>query len=122
MLVISSVITAGLIYGLNSILLKLFGVRVVTSFGPVGEELIKTFVAVVFAVDIVLSHVAFGVIEGLWDFNRNSKHGWQACILSIVAHAVFGLITIAAYQKTTYVLVGVFAATLAHWLWNVYFV
>lgn len=112
---------AGLSFLLNRLLLKYIGIKVVISYSPVVEELTKTLCSYYLAADILLTHIIFGILEAVYDwFNRHSgERGAIAALLSIIGHTLFGAVTIALFNLSGSIFLGIFAAVCVHLIWNV---
>lgn len=103
----------------NKALLKIFGPKIIISYSPLVEESTKTLFAYCIGADILLTHVAFGAVEASYDFYHSKNFRWQAAMLSIVAHSLFGIITVITYQLSDSILIGLLLGFTAHWLGNI---
>lgn len=128
----------------NRLALKIFGPPVIIYIVPLVEELAKTGLAVLFNASIIMVHVSFGLIEGIYDFfytvgeykrscgikkaNAGTscqrslfnarKTGLSAGLVSLAGHLLYGLVTAWAFTQSGQIAVGVAGGYLVHMLWN----
>jgi hypothetical protein len=81
------------------------------------EESLKTGVAFFFGADILVTHIAFGLIEAVYDWWQSRERGKVAAILSVVGHGLFGWITVAVTGMTG-IYIGLAAGIISHLVWN----
>ncbi len=88
-------LAAGVIaYFANTFLISRCGSRAVCYLTPAIEELLKSGLAVLFAGDIMASHVVFGAAEAVHDYAASpGSINMRAAIMSMVSHLVFGGVT-----------------------------
>jgi hypothetical protein len=110
-------LAAGSSFLLNRLLLKLVGVRVIITLSPVLEETLKTLSAYFFSVDILVTHLIFGVIEAVYDWLQTNGRGIAAALLSIAGHGLFGVMTVLTAQATG-IYIGLAAGIVTHLIWN----
>ena len=84
---------------------------------PVGEEILKTSLALIFKTSIIFTHLVFGILEAIWDIKKNTR-GLKPGLMALVTHSIFGLITWYGFKITGYVSPGLMAAILLHIAWN----
>ncbi|KUK81330.1 MAG: putative membrane protein [Pelotomaculum thermopropionicum] len=84
---------------------------------PLAEESAKTLPAVILGADIFLTHLFFGVVEGIWEFISVSRGGIYAALAAVGGHSIFGALTFLVFMQagTAPALV---AGYLAHAAWN----
>lgn len=83
---------------------------------PLVEEVSKTAPAVLFGGDILLTHLSFGAVEGIWEY-FNRRNGFYAGLAALASHSVFGFITLSVYRVYA-MLPALAAGFLAHTAWN----
>lgn len=110
---------AALSFLLNRALLRHTGRVAVISYSPAVEEMAKTLLAYYLGADILATHVAFGVLEGGFDWYNYHRDGHKAAMLSLVGHSLFGALTVAALSFTDSVWLAVLVGLIAHLAWNV---
>jgi hypothetical protein len=84
---------------------------------PLAEELAKTLPAVILGADIFLTHLVFGVVEGIWELFSVSRGGIYAGLAAVAGHAIFGAITFWVIMQAGTV-PALVAGYLAHAAWN----
>ena len=104
---------------LNRLLLRLLGARVIIGYGPAVEEAAKTLLSYWLGADIILTHVTFGLIEGVYDWFVSQSDGFKAALMSILGHTLFGLITVAAAILFASIWLGLASGILVHIMYNV---
>ena len=109
---------AALSFLVNKTLVKYIGPPVVLTWGPVVEELAKTLLAWYLGADVLLTHIAFGVIEGGYDWLTGGRRSAQAALSSLAGHTLFGSITIGLLSLTGTVWLALAGAIVAHAAWN----
>lgn len=107
---------AGAAWLANGKLMYSYGNRAVIYLGPAVEETLKTGLAVLVGAPILLTHVFFGLFEGLWEYTT-CRRGKIAAVASILTHLVYGLIALMVYGLLG-IIPAILAAYLAHLLWN----
>ena len=110
---------AALSFLLNRAALKYIGVTVVITYGPVLEEMAKTLLAFYLGGDILVTHIAFGVIEGVYDWTTADNRRLAAAMMSILGHSLFGALTVATLFFSGSILTAVIVSSLVHLVWNV---
>jgi len=87
----------------------------VSLWGPLGEELLKTGLAVTLGGSLALTHFTFGLVEGCWEWKRGRKGAaWGA----IAGHTFFGLCSSLAWQVAGSFLGAWMAGAAMHVGWN----
>ncbi len=119
MVILVAILSATAAFVINQVLLKYLGVRIITSYSPIVEELLKTFLPYFLKMDILAVHVLFGILEGVWDLRIGGRFSGIAMLLSILSHACFGIVTVTVFQATQTIAFGFISAILFHWLWNI---
>ncbi|SMB86495.1 hypothetical protein SAMN00017405_1167 [Desulfonispora thiosulfatigenes DSM 11270] len=117
MYLIAGLIAALLAWGANVVLLKKWGEAALLVLTPIQEEIFKTSLAIFFGGSIILTHVIFGIIEGIWDMKFNIK-GLIPGILAVVIHSFFGFITWIVYIKWGNLSFAIMIAIIMHIMWN----
>lgn len=115
-------IITGLIAAAASFLANRFTYRVWSESAllgpiPLAEEVAKTMIAYLLGASIFYTHLVFGIAEAFLDWH-GQKRGIPAAVSAIVAHSVFGLITVSATRMTGTLGVGIVVAFFAHAVWN----
>lgn len=103
----------------NRLLFKHLGPRVIISYGPAVEETAKTMLAYWLGADILLTHISFGVLEGIYDRLGAKQSGLKPVMMSILGHTVFGAATLAALAASTSIWIGLASGVLIHIVYNV---
>ncbi len=98
----------------NRYLVKKLGNKAIIFIIPLLEEIFKTGSYYFFAKNLLLVHLIFGIVEGLFDY-YNSK---IAALSAILSHLTFGYITLLVWEISYSLLIGVFFSALVHILWN----
>ncbi|MHB1126028.1 MAG: hypothetical protein ACYC2T_03580 [Bacillota bacterium] len=117
-----SYLTAGLIAALgswvvNRNLIKWEGNKVIISLLPIVEEVFKTGTAVSLGSSIILTHMIFGAVEGLYDL-RTRGGGVPAALVSLAGHWLFGYMTTTGSRLTGSLAGGMLLGIGAHLFWN----
>jgi hypothetical protein len=84
---------------------------------PLVEETSKTTASVLFGGDILLTHLAFGAVEGFWEY-FNRRNGYYAGLAALASHSIFGFITFLVYHFYGTLTPALAAGILAHIAWN----
>ncbi|MGI6113709.1 MAG: hypothetical protein ACOYEJ_06260 [Mahellales bacterium] len=117
--IISVVVVAALCYFINKAAIKAAGNNAIVCIVPFIEEGLKTFVTLGLGGIVLLTHISFGIIEGIYDyFNSDKKINLTASVISVVSHSIFGAITTLGFVLFKNWHVGMIAASLSHVLWN----
>ncbi|EEG76618.1 hypothetical protein [Dethiobacter alkaliphilus] len=115
-------IVAGLLASAAAFAANRFVYRVwrdVVLLGPVPllEEVAKTMAAQMLGASILYTHVVFGLTEAILDW-RGRRRGLPAAVSALLAHSIFGLLTVAVARSTGNLGAGIVAAFLGHAVWN----
>lgn len=115
-------IIAGLMAAAVSFLANRFTYRVWSEAAllgpiPLAEEVAKTMIAYFFSTSIFYTHLIFGITEALLDWH-GQRRGVPAAVSALIAHSLFGLITVAATRMSGITGMGIAAAFFAHAVWN----
>ncbi|MDW7649796.1 MAG: hypothetical protein SCK29_02900 [Bacillota bacterium] len=84
---------------------------------PLAEEVIKTMLAYSLGAGIFLTHLVFGIMEAILDW-RGQSRGLPAAASAVIAHSIFGLVTVVVSQKAGMLGAGIAISFLVHALWN----
>ena len=81
--------------------------------------MLKTGFALVLEGNVILSHIAFGAVEGVYDLWENrGTTAYLAGLAGFISHIVFGLITEYSKRYFNSYLLGLLLAITAHIAWN----
>ena len=94
--IITALFAASIAYVFNTLIIKKLGISVLTDIVPIGEEFIKTFLAVKYNAHIISVHLIFGTVEALSDFYAGEK---TAAAMSVISHGLFGLLAVIVYNN-----------------------
>jgi hypothetical protein len=121
MVYVIACLMAGLSFLLNRLLLKYIGIKVVISYSPVLEELCKTMCPYFFGTNILITHIIFGTLEAGYDWYKQQRgqRGMIAAILSVIGHTLFGGVTLALFNLSGSIFLGIFVAICIHLMWNI---
>lgn len=108
---------ASLSFLLNRVLLKQLGNITIITLSPLVEESAKTLLAFYLGADILVTHIVFGVLEAVYDW-QNTRYKLQAGLLSIIGHGLFGGITVGILALCGNIWLGLAGGTGLHLLWN----
>ena len=112
-----------LVYYANKIVCQKIGILAVVTYSPFIEEAAKTLIPYFLNTSILITHIVFGFIEGVYDYLKSfSLIGIKAAVISIGGHTVFGLITITVISMTESVILAVLLTGLTHLAWNRYII
>lgn len=111
-------LAAAVVYGLNRRAARVMGEKAITVAGPAIEELAKTLASVLLGAPLVETHLAFGVIEAVYDMSQGTRAGAPAVILSTGGHTLFGIVTYMVTLWSGSWQAGTIAAVFAHAIWN----
>jgi len=103
----------------NRLALKVMGAREIVLLAPLIEEAAKTGAAVLTGSPLILTHGAFGLIEGVYDAWNAGLQGLQAGVTSFAGHLFYGYITFMVMQRHHSWLYAILSGYLLHMLWNV---
>ncbi|GAB6179114.1 hypothetical protein JCM14036_04330 [Desulfotomaculum defluvii] len=102
---------------INGWVLNFLGNRGIAFLTPLVEETAKTFWAILLKTSLVYTHIGFGLVEALVELKRRGVKGvWAACT-AIIAHSLFGLLTVRVYSASN-LLVALIVTYLVHTIWN----
>jgi Zn-dependent protease len=106
-------------FWLSSRMLKAVGDRALVIHIPVIEETGKTVIALLLNGNVVISHLAFGAAEALYDlYNSPKKYCITAALLSLVSHSLIGYLTCIALRVLCHPVLVIIIASIIHSLWN----
>ena len=115
------ILAASLCYFLNSRLLRYWGNGYLVTLGPLLEEISKSWLAYELGAALLFTHLAFGIIEGSYEYFYD-KNGQRSAGLSVIIHSLFGLVTTVLWQKTASFWVAVGIVVLLHAAYNLWVV
>ena len=115
---VAACLIAPLCFLVNKGLLKYLGPRVVYTWGPAVEETAKTLLPWLVGGDILVTHMTFGLLEGVYDCFTANVHPGRAAVGSLAGHTLFGFITSALLWQTGLLVPALAAAIAIHMLWN----
>ncbi len=81
------------------------------------EEFLKTYGGFLVGY-ILITHLTFGIIEGLVDIRNNGTRGILPSIFSVLGHWAFGYLTIVVFNLTGTLLYGVLTGIFTHVIYN----
>ncbi|WP_418791331.1 hypothetical protein [Phosphitispora sp. TUW77] len=102
----------------NWLAIKTMGAREIVMLAPLIEEAAKTGSAVLTGSSLILTHAAFGLIEGFYDAWDAGLQGLQAGAASLAGHLFYGYVTFLVMQRHNSLLYAVLSGYLLHMLWN----
>lgn len=108
---------ASLSFILNRLLLKYLGNLTIITVSPVIEETAKTLLAYYLDADVLATHVAFGVLEAVYDW-YHSVFKVKAVAFSIIGHSLFGLLTVGIFFLSANIWLGLASGIIVHLIWN----
>lgn len=111
------VMAAVLAWQVNKFFLGLWAGKGWVYLAPLVEETSKTAAAVLFGGDILLTHLAFGAVEGSWEY-FNRSNGYYAGLAALASHSIFGFVTLYVYRFFDFLPPALIAGFLAHIAWN----
>lgn len=91
-------------------------------WAPLFEEFLKTFAALFIKGSLLFSHLAFGIVECIFDFVRDGKRKMNvaAAIFAVFSHMSFGIIVYITVKMGYSIFAGYFLSSLVHLLWNLF--
>lgn len=114
---LTGVLAAALVWQLNKVITFLLPSRPVL-LAPLGEEVVKTLLAVLLGANIFLAHFFFGAVEGVWEMFSVRRGGFYTGLSALASHSIFGYITVFVYETWGILLLALAAGYLAHVAWN----
>ena len=108
---------AVLAYFINGFAMRIWQDSALLGPIPLVEEAAKTILAFFFGAGILLTHLMFGIMEAVFDWQGENKR-LSAAASAMVAHSVFGLVTVVAAQAAGMLGMGIVVAFFVHVLWN----
>lgn len=115
----SGLLAALFSYYINSKALKVLGDTAITYGAPVLEEMLKTGFALVLGGNVLLAHITFGAVEGVYDIWENrGTTAHLAGLVGFISHIAFGLITEYSKRYFNSYLLGLLLAISSHIAWN----
>jgi hypothetical protein len=114
--------TAGLLaaaaaFAINRFIYSVWKDTVLLGPVPLVEEVAKTMTALLLGTSVLYTHLVFGLTEAVLDW-RTARSGLMAAVSALVAHGVFGIVTVTVIRQTQITGAGIVAAFLTHALWN----
>jgi hypothetical protein len=114
---IAGLLSAAAAFCVNRLIFRVYYDAALFAHVPLVEEVAKTMVAHFLGANILYTHLVFGLIEALLDWRGEAK-GMSAAASAMIAHGVFGFLTVAVIGLTGVLGVAIVVSFLAHALWN----
>jgi hypothetical protein len=119
---IAGIISAAVSIPLNRLLMNWLGNAAFVCAIPVVEETVKTVASIALHSNVVLTHVTFGIAEGLCDawLSREpmSRKTRYAALSSIAAHSLFGFTHLVSNRLFLSNAVAFMSSVAMHVIWN----
>ncbi|WP_027339791.1 hypothetical protein [Halonatronum saccharophilum] len=113
-LIFPGILASFLAFIINRYLVFNFGNKVIVYLIPLLEEVLKSGLYYIFGSSLILTHLIFGIIEGIFDYLDSRV----AALTAVISHLLFGYITIYIWDLVGNLLVGVLVTILVHTIWN----
>ncbi|PRX26496.1 hypothetical protein BX659_12087 [Orenia metallireducens] len=97
----------------NRYLVSRIGNQAIVYIIPILEESLKTVSCYIFGANLILVHLIFGIIEGIFDYFNNKI----AALLAVLSHLLFAYITLTLWNLSNIVL-AILITSLIHIGWN----
>lgn len=115
---LSGTLAAVLAWLFNSFLIARWGKEAIWLAAPLVEESLKTGLALLLGTSLFISHLLFGLAEGIFDVLRPGRDDLPAGISGLISHGVYGWLTQTVWLASGNIWLGVAAALVVHMLWN----
>ncbi len=116
-------IAALLALKINRAMVNRFGEGAVKFLIPIGEEGLKTGLALLFGLSVPVVHLSFGLYEAGYDLLANPGSGstkrWTAALLAITGHGLFGWVTWQLIRLKGSIILAAVSASAVHVVWNI---
>jgi len=116
--IIAGILAAAISWVVNRAVLNMIGARVIIVSAPFVEEAAKSGLALATGSSIVLTHVVFGLIEGVYDAWDSGYRGISAGLVSLAGHTFYGYITYKIWQHYIGFGLALAGGYIVHLLWN----
>lgn len=121
--ILAGVVAALISYMSNKLALKKIGNIGIIIAVPFIEEVSKTVLALILNTSLIVTHLIFGLIEGIYDIvNSSEDAGIWAALVSLISHSAFGAATFLTMRAGYSIYWGIFLAWLLHSGWNWYII
>ncbi|OCL25751.1 hypothetical protein U472_15635 [Orenia metallireducens] len=111
--VFTGLLASFLAFIINRYLVSIIGNQAIIYIIPIIEEILKTTLFYIFGGNLILVHLIFGIIEGIFDYLNNKV----AALLAVLSHLLFAYITLTIWNLSNIVL-AILTASLIHMAWN----
>lgn len=111
--VFTGLLAAFLAFIINRYLVYRLGNEAIIYIIPILEELLKTGFYYIFGGNLIIIHLIFGLIEGIFDYFNNKL----AALLALISHLSFGYITLIIWKASNLAL-AILVTSLIHMSWN----
>jgi len=115
---IAGALAAGVSWTGNRAALKLIGTKGIVVLTPLIEESAKTGSAFLIGSPLLLTHAAFGMVEGVYDSWEAGMKGITAGLTSLLGHSFYGYVANLAWNRYGEFPAAVLAGYVAHMMWN----
>ncbi|MCK8826757.1 hypothetical protein MWH25_03230 [Natroniella acetigena] len=109
-----AMVVALLAFMINRQFVIKFGNQTILYLIPLVEEVLKSGGFYLLGGNLILVHLGFGIIEGVFDYLDSTL----AAILAIISHLLFGYLTLFILEQTGQLLLGIVIVGLVHSYWN----
>ncbi|WP_408955225.1 hypothetical protein [Natroniella sp. ANB-PHB2] len=109
-----AMLVALLAFIINRQLVIKLGNQTILYLIPLVEEVLKSGGFYLLGGNLILIHLGFGIIEGLFDYLDSTL----AAILAIVSHLLFGYLTLFIFEQTGQLLLAIVIVGIVHSYWN----
>ncbi|MCK8817028.1 hypothetical protein MWH28_06535 [Natroniella sulfidigena] len=103
-----------LAFTINRQLVIKFGNETMFYLIPLVEEILKSGGFYLLGGNLVIIHLGFGIIEGIFDYLDSTL----AAILAVISHLIFGYLTLVIFEQTGELLLAILMVGLVHSYWN----
>jgi len=118
LVLIASALAAAVSWLGNRAALHFIGIKGIIVAGPLVEEAAKSGAAVLTGSSLVLTHGAFGLIEGIYDAWGGGAKAVPAALVSLFGHLFYGYVAYLTWRKQGVFWAAVLAGYVVHMLWN----
>lgn len=119
--IFAGIIAAIFAYLFNMWTIKRLGDTAIIIIVPFIEEVFKTLAPIIMGANIIIAHLVFGLIEGVYDIVNSPKRiGKWAALVSVISHSVFGIVTYLTISYGYSIYWAILLAWLLHSSWNWY--
>ncbi|NLK51969.1 MAG: hypothetical protein GX295_05955 [Syntrophomonadaceae bacterium] len=114
--ILAGVIAAAISWPVNSWITERGGCWGLVFWVPLLEETLKTGLARQLGGELVLAHAVFGLIEGLYELQRDRRIG--SAVIALGGHLFFGVMTGILWSFFPYWSLAVLGVAFLHSVWN----